>query len=538
MTTVVVESQLDFHRADEQRRGSSPPVDPATHNPMLSRKSSTFAAVPDSVATTTTGTMGGRAASTSSLRRSPSGSAGGTSARRATTAGTSSSQGVFSALLRQMNNNNNNSAAPNNKNNDTAGGTDAAMLSGSPQRSTLFRLIGTTSTRAAKNIVRHATTVGEEQVARRLLQREEASARYAIAASLYSAAAYQHALLAANPNRIPSTNIIEGVPLLASLYVPHGGDGEGEQRMEQRRVGQAGKYLKAHSSTALGVNKRGPTITTTDGFVVIKNTAYSAVRDTTPSMLSSNASVHSAAAAATPGGGPAAVHRDPTSPPSHTPMRYPYNNNGSLHGGAAARHNNIADLNNEQTFSAVRQFDKVVRAQQETARATYSEVSLAWMPHEEIGFLFKQWNEFFMKWARRAGATPSSLLSSFLCTMLIDDDAEEERAEFLNKVVMEETLEIVCDADAVHTPSSSSWAAPQLFGGGLFLLTNLPAKSQPQPPPPVAPAPVPVTLAISYNEFCYVLRNVGEAVFPVRDPVAAIRLLTTSLMDRYHRVHY
>jgi hypothetical protein len=43
---------------------------------------------------------------------------------------------------------------------------------------------------------------------------------------------------------------------------------------------------------------------------------------------------------------------------------------------------------------------------------------------------------------------------------------------------------------------------------------------------------------VSYNEFCYVLRNIGEAVFPVRDPLAAIQLFTTSLMDRYHRVHY
>jgi hypothetical protein len=348
-------------------------------------------------------------------------------------------------------------------------------------------------------------------MSRRMLLRDEASARHAIASSLHTTALYQHALLAANPSLIPSTNIIEGVPLLASLYIPH----DVEQAATEAKLHNNG-FLKAHHPSKRGHNGPVRAATTTDGFVVVKNAAYNAVRDTTPSLLnSSNASVTAAAAA---------VHRNPTSPPSHTPLRYPYAAAASS-SAAGTFAPGTAGMVDHHTFDALRQFDKVVRVQQETARAAYSEVSLAWMPHDDISFLFQQWKEFFSKWSRRAGATPSSLLSSFLCTMLIDDDADDDRAEFLNKTVMEETLEIVCDASAVHTPSMP------IGGNGFGTVTVLERNIESEPSSGAAPV-------VSYNEFCYVLRNIGEAVFPVRDPLAAIRLLTTSLMDRYHRVHY
>jgi hypothetical protein len=381
-------------------------------------------------------------------------------------------------------------------------------------------------------------------MSRRMLLRDEASARHAIASSLHTTALYQHALLAANPSLIPSTNIIEGVPLLASLYIPH----DVEQAATEAKLHHNNGFLKAHHSSKRGHNGPVRTATTTDGFVVVKNAAYNAVRDTTPSLLnSSNASVTAAAAAA-------AVHRNPTSPPSHTPLRYPYaaaasssSVAGAFAPGAAGTITHApgtagtithapgtAGMVDHHTFDALRQFDKAVRVQQDTARAAYSEVSLAWMPHDDISFLFQQWKEFFSKWSRRAGATPSSLLSSFLCTMLIDDDADDDRAEFLNKTVMEETLEIVCDASAVHTPSMPMDAMGSNGFGTIMLERNKEYEGASTLLNPSSAA----AAVVSYNEFCYVLRNIGEAIFPVRDPLAAIQLFTTSLMDRYHRVHY
>lgn len=465
-----------------------------------------------------------RMSSTASLRRSPS--SGTTTGQRRTGSTTSvqphvtsaSDQPGFAAFLRHMKNAGGGGAgrsSANPANGPSVPTATTVVMSGvaSPQRTLLYRLVGTTSTRASQAVIRHVTVAGEEVAARRFLQRDEASSRHAIALQLYQCAAFQHTMLALNPTRMPTTNVIDGVPLLASMYVPQGSSSEPKPTFGflTRGQGKASTLSKDRSTVP------PPSTTTTDGFVVVKAAAYAAVRDTTPHhVLSSHL-------------GSSALHRDPTSPPSHTPLRYPYGNHRAAQPRDSAVSSAAGDANNSaptismtETFDAIRQFDKVVRLQQATARSTYSETSLSWLPHDDVGFLFKQWIEFYSKWARRAGATPSSLLASFLCTMLIDDDADEDRAEFLNRAVMEETLEIVCDADAVAV-----MASPRSF-----LATDTTSLA------PAASAAASQDNAVTYNEFCYVLRNVSERVFPVRDPMAAIRLLTTSLLDRYHRVHY
>lgn len=137
--------------------------------------------------------------------------------------------------------------------------------------------------------------------------------------------------------------------------------------------------------------------------------------------------------------------------------------------------------------------------------------------------LFEEWKRFYRSWnsksssnRRQRGAhtsicmSPSSLLASFLSTILIDDMQSDAFAETLSRHILMQCVEVTNDQAVVLGEEKGD--------DGLL--------QQEEDPP------------ITLTGFCYLLKSIAGIVFPDVHIADAVRCLSVVLEERVHRTHY
>ena len=147
-------------------------------------------------------------------------------------------------------------------------------------------------------------------------------------------------------------------------------------------------------------------------------------------------------------------------------------------------------------------FARVMAAQRSALTKQFSETHLEWYPHHAARTLYEEWKAFFLKWKERRsasrGAVASSLLSSFFCTILLDEEfPNEDIAIEISRLIMEETMQVTVDDPALRDPEE----------------------------------------ACTYAAFCHLTKNIASGLFPSLDIVEGVQTFVNVVSERVHRIH-
>lgn len=147
-------------------------------------------------------------------------------------------------------------------------------------------------------------------------------------------------------------------------------------------------------------------------------------------------------------------------------------------------------------------FTRAVAAQRAALATHFSETHLEWFPHHEARMLYEEWKIFFCKWKQRQsasrGAVASSLLSSFFCTILLDEHMPSEDVSIeIARLIMEETVQVTVDDPQLRDPEE----------------------------------------ACTYAAFCHLAKNIALGLFPSMEAVDGVQTFITVVAERVHRIH-
>jgi hypothetical protein len=148
-----------------------------------------------------------------------------------------------------------------------------------------------------------------------------------------------------------------------------------------------------------------------------------------------------------------------------------------------------------------RAFAQTVASQRSALTKQFSETHFEWYPHHESRQLYEEWKIFFCKWKQRhsasRGAVASSLLSSFFCTILLDERIPSDVAVEISRLIMEETVQVTVDDPMLRDPEE----------------------------------------ACTYPAFCHLAKNVATGLFPSMESVDAVQTFVILVAERVHRIH-
>jgi hypothetical protein len=144
-----------------------------------------------------------------------------------------------------------------------------------------------------------------------------------------------------------------------------------------------------------------------------------------------------------------------------------------------------------KTFRA---FEVAESEQIREACSEYSPYNVDWMPHDMLRKLFNEWRRYYARW-KRPYVMASALLSSFFCSMLIDDTLSPEHQIDLSREIVQGCLEITNDAEED------------------------------------------VGEVVSYTALCLLVKNLSAVLFAPKHPYVTTHLLAVILDERTHRAH-
>ena len=142
----------------------------------------------------------------------------------------------------------------------------------------------------------------------------------------------------------------------------------------------------------------------------------------------------------------------------------------------------------------LRAFEIAETEQIKSACMEYSPCGTDWMPHDILRRLFGDWRQYYTRW-KRPHVAASALLSSFFCSMLIDDALRRSHQVELSREIVQACLEVTNDSEDS------------------------------------------VAEACSYTAFTLLVKNISVVLFAPKHPYVTTHLLSVVLDERAHRAH-
>ena len=217
------------------------------------------------------------------------------------------------------------------------------------------------------------------------------------------------------------------------------------------------------------------------------------------------------------------------------------------------------------TVETRRAFADAEKAHAEQRDATYSPYSTTWMPHDKIRTLHGEWVKYFARCRQMAASRaalfngsssssrgaahataralfpPSSLMSSYFTTMLIDPTTTDTAVACrVSRDIIDACVEVINDAeDGVDGGRGQDAASGDERDGPFESLDDAPGVDG---PPRASSYGVPRRLYLDavavcpYQLFTQLIRSVAEILFPGKHPFMAVHLTAVVLCERVNRL--